>query len=75
MTLMNDTQDGFVRLYASGAGDAKLNKATNSAYDPEMPQGPDVPDQVADKSGSSPYTVYQSWLTTYGYAYVPTTNN
>ncbi|MBQ9150623.1 MAG: hypothetical protein IJX72_00100, partial [Clostridia bacterium] len=71
LALMSDTTDGFVRKFASSAGDTKLNKATNSAYDPEAPLGPDVPDQTPDKSGSSPYTVYQTWLTTYGYAYVP----
>ncbi len=71
VALMSDTTDGFVRKFAASAGDTKLNKATNSAYDPEAPLGPDVPDQTPDKSGSSPYTVYQTWLTTYGYAYVP----
>mgnify|MGYP003292733451 CR=1 FL=1 len=55
--------------------DEKLNKATNPEYDPEQPLGPDVTDQTPDPSGSSPYTVYQTWLTTYGYAYVPATED
>ena len=75
MSLMADTQDGLIRKYSASAGDVKLNKATNPAYDPEMPLGPDVADQVADLSGSSPYTIYQTWLTTYGYAYVPATED
>ncbi len=75
MALMNDPQDGFIRKHAGSAGDTKLNKATNPAYDPEAPLGPEVPDQTPDKSGSSPYTIYQSWLTTYGYAYVPSTED
>ncbi len=69
--LMTNTDDGFARMFSGSAGDSKLNKATNSAYDPEMPLGPEVSDQTPDTSGSSPYTVYQSWLTTYGYLYVP----
>lgn len=74
MSLMGDTSDSlsFIRKYSASAGDTKLNKATNSAYDPEQPLGPEVADQTPDTSGSSPYTVYQTWLTTYGYAYVPT---
>lgn len=75
MALMSDTQDGLIRKFAGSSGDAKLNKATNKAYDPEAPLGPDVPDQTPDKSGSSPYTVYQTWLTTYGYAYVAATED
>ena len=75
LALMNDPQDGLIRKHSGSAGDTKLNKATNSAYDPESPLGPDVPDQTPDKSGSSPYTVYQNWLTTYGYAYVPATED
>jgi len=71
MALMSDPQDGLIRKHAASSGDEKLNKATNAAYDPEAPLGPDVPDQTPDKSGSSPYTIYQTWLTTYGYAYVP----
>ena len=69
--LMTNTDDGFARIFSASAGDSKLNKATNSAYDPEMPLGPEVADQTPDTSGSSPYTVYQNWLTTYGYLYVP----
>ena len=75
MTLMSDNQDGLIRKFAGSAGDTKLNKATNSAYDPEQPLGPDVAEQTPDKSGSSPYTIYQTWLTTYGYAYVPATED
>ncbi len=75
MALMGDTQDGLIRKHSGSAGDAKLNKATNPAYDPESPLGPEVPDQTPDKSGSSPYTIYQTWLTTYGYAYVPSTED
>ncbi len=67
LTLMNDNEDGFVAMYANSAGDKKLNKATNSNYDPASPMGPDVPDQTADADGSSPYTVYYQWLNTYGY--------
>ncbi|MBQ4112516.1 MAG: hypothetical protein IJD38_06945 [Clostridia bacterium] len=75
MILMSDTQDGLIRKHSASAGDVKLNKATNPTYDPEMPAGPEVPDQVADKSGSSPYTIYESWLTTYGYKYVAATED
>ncbi len=71
--LLNNDTNGLKKVLASSAGDVKLNKATNSSYDPSMPQGPDGPaEQVADTSGSSPYTIYQRWLTQYGYAYVPT---
>ena len=71
MALMSDAQDGLIRKHSASAGDSKLNKATNPAYDPEAPLGPDVPDQTPDLSGSSPYTIYQTWLTTYGYLYTP----
>ena len=74
--LENDT-DGLAKSFTSSAGNVKLNKATNPAYDPSMPQGTDVPaeNQVADTSGSSPYTIYQNWLNQYGYAYVPVAAN
>jgi hypothetical protein len=75
MSLMSDTTDGFIRKHSASAGDSKLNKAVNPAYDPEQPLGPEVADQTPDASGSSPYTVYQTWLTTYGYAYVPATED
>ncbi len=66
--MMND-EDGFKKIYSSSAGDVKLNKATNNSYDPESPLGPEGGDnQTPDKSGSSPFTVYQAWLTQYGYA-------
>ena len=70
MDLLSDTESGFAYLYTSRAGDTKLDKATNPEYDPEQPLGPDVEEaQTPDKSGSSPYTIYQSWLTTYGYLF------
>ena len=71
MSLMSDTTDGLIRKHSASAGNVKLNKATNPTYDPEMPLGPDVADQTPDTSGSSPYAVYQTWLTTYGYLYTP----
>ena len=71
MSLMSDNTDGLIRKHASSAGDVKLNKATNPTYDPEMPLGPEVQEQTPDTSGSSPYAVYQTWLTTYGYLYTP----
>ena len=74
LALLSDQQDGFVRKYAASAN-AQLLKATNPSYDPEAPAGPDVPDQEPDLNGSSPYTIYQTWLTTYGYAYVPSTTD
>lgn len=75
MSLMSDTTDGLIRKHSASAGDSKLNKAVNPAYDPEQPLGPEIADQTPDASGSSPYTVYQTWLTTYGYAYVPATED
>ena len=65
----NDT-NGLKKIFSGSAGDVKLNKATNPAYDPSIPAGPDVPieSQTPDTSGSSPYTVYQNWLNQYGYA-------
>ena len=75
MSLMSDTTDGLIRKHSASAGDSKLNKAVNPAYDPEQPLGPEIADQTPDTSGSSPYTVYQTWLTTYGYAYVPATED
>ena len=73
MTLMTDTSDGFVYKHSVGY-DNVIKKAVNPAYDPEQPLGPEVPDQKPDKNGSNPYTIYQNWLTRYGYAYVPTTD-
>ncbi len=67
LSLMSDPTDGFVKLYSASAGDTKFNKATNSAYDPSQPLGPEVENQTPDTDGSSPYTVYYTWLTTYGY--------
>ena len=72
MALMSDTTDGLIRKHAASAGEEKLNKATNPAYNPEQPLGPESDvDQAPDTSGSSPYTVYQTWLTTYNYLYTP----
>ena len=67
MSLMSDSEDGFVAMFSSSAADKKLNKATNSAYDPSMPLGPEATEQEPDPDGSSPYAVYYTWLTTYGY--------
>ena len=69
MDLMSDTTDGLHYMFSASAGDTKLNKATNPEYDPEMPLGENVAadEQTTDTSGSSPYTVYQTWLSTYGY--------
>ena len=72
LDLLSDTDDGFAYLYSALAEDEKLNKATNPEYDPESPPNPDPSSEEtmpADKSGSSPYTVYYSWLTTYGYLF------
>ena len=62
-------------IFAKSAGDVKLNKATNPAYDPSQPEGPDVTSSWVDQDGSSPYTIYQNWLNQYGDAYVPATGN
>ena len=69
LDLLNDTGDGFAYLYTSRADDEKLNKAANPEYDPEMPLGEGVENQTPDKSGSSPCTIYYSWLDTYGYLF------
>ena len=67
ITLMTDRQTGFVKLFAA-SGDAKIKKAVSSDYNPDEPLGPDVPNQEPDKSGHSPYAIYQTWLNNYGYA-------
>ena len=67
ITLMTDRQTGFVKQFAA-SGDAKIKKAVNPDYNPDEPLGPDVPDQEPDKSGHSPYAIYQTWLNNYGYA-------
>ncbi len=67
LELMSDAEDGFVVMFSNSAGDVKLKKATSASYDPAAPLGPDVADQTPDPDGSSPYTVYYNWLTTYGY--------
>lgn len=73
--LLNNDVDGLKKKYTSSSGDSKLTKALNSAYDPEMPLGPEVPaeEQTPDSSGDSPYTIYMSWLNTYGYLAKPKT--
>ena len=73
--LLNNDVDGLKKKYTSSSGDSKLTKALNSAYDPEMPLGPEVPaeEQSPDPHGESPYTVYTSWLNTYGYLAKPKT--
>lgn len=74
--LMNNDDTGLKKLFSPSAGDEKLNKAVNNAYDPSMPKGSDGgADQIPDTSGNSPYTIYQNWLNQYGYAYVPTAAN
>jgi hypothetical protein len=74
MTLMTDSSEGFIYLHSNGY-DSILKKATNGAYDPEQPLGPEVPDQTPDKNGSNPFTVYMTWLNEYKYAYVPVAAN
>ncbi len=74
--LLNNSTNGFKKIYSPtdvmNNGNNKMYKATKSDYDPSAPLGPDGgDDQKPDTSGSSPYTVYQSWLNQYGYAYVP----
>ena len=68
--LMGGSDAGcFVKKFSPSNGDLpKLTKATNGAYDPEQPAGPEVPNQTPDTSGASPYTIYKNWLTNYGYA-------
>ena len=68
--LMGGSDAGcFVKKFSPSNGDLpKLTKATNGAYDPEQPAGPEVPNQTPDTSGASPYTIYKTWLTNYGYA-------
>ena len=65
--LMTNSEDGFAKIYSIAAGDTKLNKAINKIYNPDLPLGPEYPDATPDKSGSSPYTVYWTWLTDFGY--------
>ncbi len=68
--LMTDADNGFMNIYtASGATNKdKMKKALNNAFDPSAPAGdnPDV-QELPDLSGSSPYTVYYTWLTEYKY--------
>jgi hypothetical protein len=68
--LINNRENdgGLAALFNPNGGDVKLFKATNPEYDPEAPVGPDgTESQTPDKSGSSPNTVYYSWLSDYGY--------
>ena len=63
MSLMGDTTDGLIRQHNPAKNpNKKLEKAIDSAYNP---------DTANDASGSSPYAVYYTWLTTYGYLYTP----
>ena len=68
LDLITNNESGFAYQFSTLAADEKLNKAINPEYDPESPMGPDYEgEQTPDLSGSSPYTVYYSWLDTYGY--------
>ena len=63
MSLMSDAEDGLIRkLDPSKTTNKKLSKAIDPTFDP---------DAAKDPSGSSPYAVYYTWLTTYGYLYTP----
>ena len=63
MSLMSDATDGLIVQHDPiKTPNEKLEKAINSLYDP---------DTANDKSGNSPYAVYYTWLTTYGYLYTP----
>ena len=63
LSLMSDADDGLIRkLDPAKTTNKKLEKAIDSAFDP---------DAAKDTSGSSPYAVYYTWLTTYGYLYTP----
>ena len=63
LSLMSDADDGLIRkLDPSKTTNKKLEKAIDSAFDPDV---------AKDTSGSSPYAVYYTWLTTYGYLYTP----
>ena len=68
--LMGGTDAGcFVKKFSPSNGDIpKLAKATNGAYDPEMPAGPEAQNVAPDTSGASPFTIYKNWLNNYGYA-------
>ncbi len=71
MALMSEGGDSLIRKLAPSSGDVKLNKATDPAYDPDNPSKDPSVEMAADPSGHSPYTVYQTWLNNYGYAFVP----
>jgi len=63
MSLMSDAEDGLIRkLDPSKTTNKKLSKAIDPTFDPDV---------AKDPSGSSPYAVYYTWLTTYGYLYTP----
>ena len=67
--LMENTTNGLMKIFAASSGDAKLTKATNGSYDPNMPLGADYEgEQTPDVSGHSPYAIYMTWLNQYGYA-------
>ncbi len=67
LALMTDGDDALMKTYSNSSQDKKFKKAINSSYDPSMPNGPEAANQTPDPDGSSPYTVYYNWLTTYGY--------
>ena len=71
MSLMTDATDGLGYKHSVDASE-KLLKAINPTYDPDMPKGQDFEgEQTPDISGSSPFTIYRTWQTTYGYFYTP----
>jgi hypothetical protein len=60
---MNDSIVGLIVKHdPTKTANKLLEKAINSAYDP---------DEAKDPSGHSPYAVYYTWLTDYGYLYTP----
>ncbi len=64
------TLAGNPQMYIEGFPDpitVNLNKLTNPQYDTAsgLGEGPDGP--IADLNGESPYTIYYSWMTTYGF--------
>ena len=63
MSLMNDSIVGLmVKHDPTKTANKLLEKAINPEYDPY---------EAKDSAGHSPYTVYYTWLTDYGYLYTP----
>ena len=63
MSLMNDSMVGLmVKHDPTKTTNKLLEKAINPEYDP---------DEAKDSAGHSPYAVYYTWLTDYGYLYTP----